>query len=247
MLNGENEPLILKIEKWLILQPSYNPTTMLNQVSNKKLSDFPKLYRQTKDYLREHKRFSICFSTGFWGVRKKQTCRTILDPLIPSIELVVIYDLQEKNKKVQKFKSHLVKKNGRHILDMSGKKWEHFLPLLYTSNIFSTIDDVRGSILIRCMNRKISWEKVFKNSFGPVIFSNPSVGCGKAALNYAKRNLDNQNVFVIIEKLNSGLESITITCNTDTICSLFDTAMENCHLSSMRAEENNLIEKHLKS
>ncbi len=217
--------------------------TILNPISKKKLIDFSDIYQHSNNYLQEHPRFSIWFSPGLFGIYKKQICRKILDPLIPATELILIYGLQTKKKKIQKFKSYLKEKYGRHILNMAGKRWEYFIPLLYKLSILSTITEIRESILIQCLNKDIPWENIFKHCYGPIVLGNPSVCCGKTVLSYTKRKFNDCNVFFIVEKLNCGLEGITITCHKDMITNIFDIAARTCSLTAMLESDYELIEK----
>jgi hypothetical protein len=208
------------------------------------LFDFTKVYEKGLAFLQEHPRFSIWVYPGFLGVNNRKICKKILDPLLPSTTQVLVYELQSKNKKVLKYSNFIEEKYGRHILHMSDKKWEYFIPLLYKPSILSTIHEIRGSILIECSIKNLPWESILKHCSGPYTVSNASVGCGKAALSYTKNKTTEYNVFFIIEKTNSGLESITITSHKKNINRIFNIAAKTCYLSKQMENNFRIMEKY---
>ena len=127
---------------------------------------------------------------------------------------------------------------------MAGKNWEYFLPLLYKPLPFSDIKEVRGSILLKCLNQEIPWSEIFKNCSGPYFINNQSVASGKAVLQYTKRNLDRRFVFIIIDEVNSGLESLTIISESNEVAAIFDIASTSCQLHRIEyynIPENNKV------
>ncbi|MBN1474451.1 MAG: hypothetical protein JW914_07545 [Syntrophaceae bacterium] len=195
---------------------------------NKKLSDFPKRLNRIKRLVGEHRRFSIGLSPGLWGLKKRRICKKVLNPFLPFIELAVVYDLQTDTRQFKKIAPSVKQRNNRHELDLAGRTWQDFLPILYKPRMFSTIHEIRGSILLACKNGDIPWKNIFRQASGPYIIDNASVGCGKAALQNAKQNEISNRVFVIIEKINSGLESLTIISEKNTVLRLFDLAAQAC-------------------
>lgn len=202
---------------------------MFNQKSEK-LFDFPNRYQKAISYLSDSSCFSVKLNSGILGLGKRKVCRQVLDPLIPATKLIIIYDLNTQRDEINKLKAHFQLKNGRHIFDLGGKKWEYFIPLLYRPSFLSTIHVIRGSIVIKCLNDHVPWKNIFQSCYGPMIVNNPSVGCGKTALKYVKRNFDDQHVFIIIEKLNSGLDYITVTCKHNIAERNFLIAAKTCTL-----------------
>lgn len=202
----------------------------MNNQKSKKLVDFPNRYQEAKSYLRNASLFSVKLNTGVFGFGKRKVCRQVLDPLIPSIKLIIIYDLNTENNKIKRLKAHFQLKRGRHIFDLGGKKWGYFMPLLYRPTLVSTIHVIRGSIVIKCLNDHIPWKSIFQRCSGPMIVNNPGVGCGKTALKYVKSNFDDQHVFIIIEKLNSGLDYITVACQHNMAERIFDIVAATCTL-----------------
>jgi len=196
-----------------------------------KLSDFPGRQYFTNRLVGEHLRFSIGLSPGLWGWKRRRICKSVLNPLLPFLELAVVYELQTDTPQFQKITPYVKLRNNRYELNLSGRTWHDFLPILYKPRVFSTIHEIRGSILLACKNGDIPWEKIFRHASGPVVIDNASVGCGKAALQYAKRNENANLVFVIIDKINSGLESLTIISERNTILHLFEMAAQTCKLS----------------
>lgn len=196
--------------------------------NNRKLIDFPDRFNISKQLLVENSRFSVGLSPGILGLKKGEICKKILNPLIPFINMIVVYDLQTATKEFKKFQSYVTLKHGRYELDMAGHNWEYFMPILYKPLPISSIHEVRGSILLRCMNREIAWESMFRRCSGPYIYNNPSVASGRAALQYAKKNLDKGLVFIIIDKLNSGLESLTIVSERIEAAAIFEIASKTC-------------------
>ena len=219
------------------------PGVILFMTKKINLLDFTKSYEEGLAFLQEHPRFSIWLYPGFMGVNNRKICRNILDPLLPSTTQVLVYELQSKNKKVLKYRNFVEEKYGRHILHMSDKKWEYFIPLLYNPSIFSTIHEIRGSILIECSIKNLPWESILEHCSGPFIVSNASVSCGKAALSYTKNKTTEYNVFFIIEKTNSGLESITITSHKKNINWIYNIAAKTCYLSKQIENDFKIIEK----
>ena len=197
--------------------------------NNRKLINFPDRFNNSKLFLTENSRFSVGLSPGILGLRKMEICKNILNPLIPFIELIIAYDLQTAKKEFGKLQSHLTLRHGRYELDLAGQNWEYFMPLLYKPMPFSSIHEVRGSILLKCWNRGIPWENMFRHCSGPYIYDNPSAASGKAALQYAKRNLKKDIVYVIIDRLNSGLESLTMVSERSEADTIFDIAARTCH------------------
>jgi hypothetical protein len=196
--------------------------------NNKKLSDFPNRQNFTKRLVEEHLRFSIGLSPGLWGRKKRRLCKKVLNPLLPFIELAVVYELQTDTPQFQKIKQYVKFHKHRYELDLEGRKWQDFLPILYKPRVFSTIHELRGSILLTCKKGYIRWDKIFRQASGPFVIGNASVGSGKAALQYAKQNENKNRVFVIIDKINSGLESMTIISERNTILRIFEMAAQTC-------------------
>ncbi len=197
-------------------------------MTRKMLSDFPGRLSSAKNRVEQHLRFSIGLSPGFLGWKKHRICKSVLNPLLPFLELAVVYELQTDTSQFQKIESYVKQRNHRYELDLAGRKWQNFLPILYKPRMFSTIHEIRGSILLACKNGDIPWEKIFRQASGPCIIDNASVGSGKAALQYAKRNESSNHVFVIIDKINSGLESLTILSEINTVLRLFHLAARTC-------------------
>ncbi|MBN1663277.1 MAG: hypothetical protein JW943_06725 [Deltaproteobacteria bacterium] len=195
---------------------------------NKKLSDFPKRLNHTKRLVGEHRRFSIGLSPGLWGWKKRRICKKILNPLLLFIELAAVYDLKTDTPQFKKISPYVKRRNSRHELDLAGRTWQDFLPILYKPRVFSTIHEIRSSILLACKNGDIPWDKIFREASGPFVVGNPSVGCGTAVLQYTERNLDKGLIYIVIEKINSGLESITIISERNTVLRLFDLATQIC-------------------
>lgn len=193
----------------------------------KHLTDFPNRYKRVKFWMTHYSHFSI---SPHLCMLKRCICKTILDPLIPAARQILVYDLNPAHKRIQKLSDHFYLKNNRHRLEMAGKSWQYFMPLLYKSGLFSTIHDVRGSILIECLNEQMPWETMFKKCSGPFVISNAGVGCGRTALKYAKRHFDDQTVFVIIERINRGLDSFTIAGIQTILQPVFDMASDICKL-----------------
>lgn len=197
--------------------------------NNRKLIDFPDRFNNSKLFLMENSRFSVGLSPGIFGLKKTEICKNILNPLIPFIELIVAYDLQKAKKEFEKFQSYFTLRHGRYELDLAGQNWEYFMPLLYKPMPFSSIQEVRGPILLKCWNRGIPWGDMFRHCSGPYIYDNPSVASGKAALQYAKRNSKKGIVYVIIDRLNSGLESLTMVSERSEADTIFDIASQTCY------------------
>lgn len=195
-----------------------------------KLIDAPEFCRACKTALKERSRFGVWLSPGFMGIRKGLLCRDVFDPLIPSIEKILIFDLDENHRRLGKLRGHIERSAGYHILDLAGERWDYFLPLLFKPKLLSNINSLRGSILIQCLPDNIPWRDVFKYCYGPVI--NGSLdSVDNAAQAYAEQHLGDQRVFVIIDPINSGMESITITARHDLIDPVFNIAASTCDIT----------------
>jgi hypothetical protein len=172
----------------------------------------------------------VGLSPGIFGCRKINICKNILNPLIPSIKTIIVYELKDERKELENLKPYLKFVKGRHELDMEEKSWDFFIKLLYKPSLLSTINEIRGSILIKCINMKIAWERIFKYCTGPHIIGNASVGTGKTAIQYARRNFDEKHVYISVDKVNSGLDFLTIMSSQDIIENIFDFAANICQL-----------------
>ena len=196
-----------------------------------KLINVPDFYQTCKKALQRQSTFGLWISPGFLGIRKGLLCKDIFDPLIPYTQRVLIFDLNLEHKKVKLFKNYLAQEGAYHLLDMAGKKWDHYLPLLYGNRLFSGIDIIRGAIVIQCAHQDVPWKDIFKFCYGPVINNQQNGTCLKKALDFAKSHFDDEHVFVLIDTINTGLESITITGNQDILGNLFDAAAETCDIT----------------
>jgi len=189
-----------------------------------KLIDSQAYYKTCKASAEAQANFGLWMAPGFMGLRKGLLCRDVFDPLIPFTERVMVYDLKTTHKKLSGLQTHFKDENGYHILEMADKRWDFFLPLMYKPNILSTIDTLRGDILIQCLNKDIPWHSIFKYCFGPVVNHRSAETRQAGALTYARQNFDDQRVFVIIDTINSGLESITIAARKELLLDIFDIA-----------------------
>lgn len=196
-----------------------------------KLIDSPAFYQECRDALQKEARFGVWLSPGFLGVRRGLLCSTVLDPLIPYTQSIVIYDLKPVHPKLTKLIPHLIENSGHHLLNMAGKRWGDFLPLLFRPGVWGNIHHIRGAIRIRCVNRDIPWASIFRHCYGPAVISSPKRKAPKGEGSDAGKQQIPSSVFIIIESINSGLESLTITGPVEEIIDIFDVAARTCPLT----------------
>lgn len=197
-----------------------------------KLIDSPAFYQACRAALQQELCFGVWLFPGFLGIRKGLLCSTVLDPLIPYTENIVVYDLKPAHPKLSKLIPLLAKENsGHHILNMAGKRWSDFLPLLYKPNIWGAIHHIRGAVRIQCADRDIPWASIFRHCYGPAVTSSSKSTVPKEKGSDVEQHQIPQSVFIIIEPINSGLESLSITGPAEQITAIFDIAANTCSLT----------------
>ncbi|MBN1398719.1 MAG: hypothetical protein JXA06_11875 [Bacteroidetes bacterium] len=200
------------------------------------IKDFPKYNKRAASWVEEHCYFSVRIgpALSLLGPSKRKRFniyRNILDRFIPLADDFYIYDLNYNSDTVKPFHKHLVKDRSRYKIRFGYSGWKTLDRLLYSPAFKRSIKETRGGIIGRCRLDDTALKSIFEHCCDPTVIDNAALGCGRNALNAAKRSDETGVFFVIIETLNSGLESITLVSNKKDILHIYDIASKYCKIS----------------
>lgn len=210
----------------------------MNIFSKKKytLSNFPQYADFLKEHIKKHFHFSIDLirSYSIFGVFKRQRkniYHNILDKFIPISSRIYVYDLNFNSETVKPFHALLTNEYSRYKIELKKSSWLKIDSILYKPGIVGLISPIRGGIIGQCYIDDKILKDIFQYCYNPSVVDNPSAGCGKNAINQAKRSSGSGTFNFIIENANHGLESITFYSNMIDIIHIFDLASQFCKIS----------------
>jgi hypothetical protein len=200
------------------------------------LKDYPGYYKRIASWIEKHRYFSVRIGPPpslLGPLRRKRfnIYRNILDKFTPLAGEFYIYDLNCSSDIVKPLLGLLDKEGSRYKIKFDDNGWKTFDRLLYRSPLKGSIKEIRGSIIGKCRLDDQTLRSIFEHCCDPTVIDNAGVSCGRNALNAAKRSEKIGVFFIIIETLNTGLESITIVSNKKDILHIYKIASDSCKIS----------------